>query len=56
MKIKTSKSMIAFQSIACVLLTFGAVICVLPFVIHYYKGRLQHPAKGFYLRGLQDDL
>lgn len=33
MKIKTSKSMIAFQSIACVLLTFGAVICVLPFVI-----------------------
>lgn len=33
MKIKNSKSMIVFQSIAHVLLTLGAVICVLPFVI-----------------------
>lgn len=33
MKIKTSKSMIVFQCIACVLLALGAVICVLPFLI-----------------------
>lgn len=33
MKVKDSKSMIVFQSIAYVLLTLGAVICVLPFLL-----------------------
>ncbi len=33
MKIKNSRSMMAFQGIAYVMLTFGAVVCVLPFLI-----------------------